>query len=61
MEDETVEQEYQEVEQTPRVARRPPVVLINRNHDPDHVVIHIMQEATVGDQSLEAIVERIIV
>ncbi|XP_050920352.1 uncharacterized protein LOC127137987 [Lathyrus oleraceus] len=59
--DEMVKQEYQEVEQIPRVARRPPVVLIDRNRDPDHVVKQIRQEATVGEQNLELIVERIIV
>lgn len=41
MTDDTFEQEYQEFEQIPRVARRPPVVLVNRNQDPDHVVRQI--------------------
>lgn len=31
MADETFKQEYQEVEQIPMVARRPPIVLVNRN------------------------------
>ncbi|XP_050889681.1 uncharacterized protein LOC127094969 [Lathyrus oleraceus] len=61
MADETVEQEDQEVEQIPRVARRPPVVLVNRNQDPDHMVRQIRQETTTGEQNLEVIVERIIV
>lgn len=61
MENETVEHEYQEVEQIPRVARRPHVVLVNRNQDPNHVVRKIRQEAATGEQNLEAIVEQIIV
>ncbi|XP_050896051.1 uncharacterized protein LOC127102756 [Lathyrus oleraceus] len=58
--DETIEQEYQEVKQIPRVARRPPMVLVTRNQDPDHVVRQIRQEAAIGEQNLEAIVEQII-
>lgn len=38
MVDKMIEQEYQEVKPIPRVARMPPVVLVNRNQDPDHVV-----------------------
>ncbi|XP_050878858.1 uncharacterized protein LOC127082675 [Lathyrus oleraceus] len=61
MTDDTVEQEYQEFEQIPRVAQRPPVVMVNRNQDPDHVVRHIRHKSAVGKQNLEAIVEQIIV
>ena len=61
MADKMVEQEYREVEKIPRVAWRPLVVLVNRNQDPDHVVGKIWQEATTGEQNLEAIVEQIIV
>ncbi|XP_050896339.1 uncharacterized protein LOC127103095 [Lathyrus oleraceus] len=56
-----LEQEYQEFEHIPRVARRPPVVLVNRNQDPEQVVRQVRHDATVGEQNLEAIVERIIV
>ncbi|XP_050896181.1 uncharacterized protein LOC127102903 [Lathyrus oleraceus] len=61
MADETVEQEYQEFKKIHRVARRPPVVSVDMNQDPDHVVRKIRQETAVGEQNLEAIVERIIV
>ncbi|XP_050916415.1 uncharacterized protein LOC127131541 [Lathyrus oleraceus] len=61
MTDDTVEQEYQEFEHIPRVARRPPVVLVNRNQDPDQVVRQVRHDATMGEQNLEAIIERIIV
>ncbi|XP_050898411.1 uncharacterized protein LOC127105285 [Lathyrus oleraceus] len=60
MMDDTVEQEYQEFEQILRVARRPPVVLVNKNQDPDHVVRQIRHEAAAGEQNLEVIVVRII-
>lgn len=56
-----IEPEYQEVKPIPRVARRPPVVLVNRNQDPDHVVRQVRQKAMVGERILYAIVERIIV
>ncbi|XP_050909553.1 uncharacterized protein LOC127123374 [Lathyrus oleraceus] len=59
--DDIVEQEYQEFEQMPRVARRPPVVMVNRNQDPDQVVRQVRHDASMGEQNLEAIVERIIV
>ncbi|XP_050919037.1 uncharacterized protein LOC127136533 [Lathyrus oleraceus] len=61
MTDDTVEQEFQEFEQILRVARRSPMVIVNRNQDPDQVVRQIRHEAAVGEQNLEAIVERIIV
>lgn len=61
MTDDTVEQEYQEFEQIPRVARRPPVVMVNRNQDLDHVVRQIRHEAAIREQNLEVIVKRIIV
>lgn len=61
MTNDTVEQEYQEFEQIPRVARRPPVVLVNINQDSDHVVRQIRQEAAAVEQNLEAIFEQIIV
>ncbi|XP_050919181.1 uncharacterized protein LOC127136692 [Lathyrus oleraceus] len=61
MTDDIVEQEYQEFEQIPRVARRPPVVMVNRNQDSDQVVRQIRHDAAVGEQNLEAIVEQIIV
>ncbi|XP_050875892.1 uncharacterized protein LOC127079548 [Lathyrus oleraceus] len=59
--DETIEQEHQEVKSIPRVAQRPPIVLVNRNHDPDHVVRQVRQEAMDWEKNLEAIVKRIIV
>lgn len=58
---ETIDQEHVVFEPIPRVAQRPPVVLINRNQDPDHVVKQVRQDAMVGEQNLEAIVERIMV
>ncbi|XP_050914597.1 uncharacterized protein LOC127129458 [Lathyrus oleraceus] len=61
MTDDIVEQEYQEFEQIPRVARRPPVVMVNRNQDPDQVVRQVRHEAAIGEQNLEAIVKWIIV
>ncbi|XP_050909793.1 uncharacterized protein LOC127123633 [Lathyrus oleraceus] len=60
MTDDIVEQEYQEFEHIHRVARRPPMVLVNRNQDPDHVVRQIRHEVAVGEQNLETIIERII-
>lgn len=59
--DDTVEQEYEEFEQVLRVARRPPVVLVNRNQDPDQMVQQVRHDAAMGEQNLEFIVERIIV
>lgn len=59
--DETIDQEHQVVEPIPRVAQQPPIVLVNRNQDPDHVVRQVRQDAMVGEQNLEAIVERIMV
>ncbi|XP_050889447.1 uncharacterized protein LOC127094689 [Lathyrus oleraceus] len=61
MTDDTIEQEYQEFEHIPRVARRPPVVLVNRNQDPDQAIRQVRHDAAMGEQNLEAIVERIIV
>ena len=61
MTDDTVEQEYQEFEHIPRVEWSPPVVLVNRNQDPDQVVRQVRHDAAMGEQNLEAIVERIIV
>ncbi|XP_050918815.1 uncharacterized protein LOC127136276 [Lathyrus oleraceus] len=61
MTDDTVEQEYQEFEQVSRVARRPLVVLVNRNQDPDQVVSQVRHYAAMGEQNQEAIVKRIIV
>lgn len=49
MTDNIVEQEYQEFEQIPRVARRPSVVMVNRNQDPDQVVRKFRYEAAVGE------------
>lgn len=37
------------------------MILVTRNQDPDHVVRQIRQEAAIGEQNLEAIVEWIIV
>ncbi|XP_050920016.1 uncharacterized protein LOC127137611 [Lathyrus oleraceus] len=59
--DEMIDQEHQVVEPIPRVAQRPPVVLVNRNQDLDHVVRQVRQDAMVGEQNLEPIVGRIIV
>ena len=61
MTNDIVEQEYQEFEHIPRVARRPPVVLVNRNQDPDQVVPQVRHDAATGEQNLESIIERIIV
>lgn len=61
MTDDMVEQEYQGLEQIPRVSRRPPVGLVNRDQDPDHAVMQIRHEASAGEQNLEAIIEWIIV
>ena len=52
MADETVKHEYQEVKQIPKVARRPLVVLVNRNQDPDHMVRQIRQEVVAREQNL---------
>lgn len=49
MADETIEQEYEEVEPISRVAQRPPVILVNRNQDLDHVVRQIRKEVMVGE------------
>lgn len=49
------------VELIPRLAQRPPVVLVNRSQDPYHVVRQVQKDAMVGEQNLEAIIERIIV
>ncbi|XP_050896651.1 uncharacterized protein LOC127103431 [Lathyrus oleraceus] len=61
MTDDTIEQEYQEFEHIPRVARSPPMVLVNRNQDPDQEVQQVRHDAAMWEQNLEAIVERIIV
>lgn len=42
-------QEHQVVELIPRVAQRPPVELVNRNQDPDHMVRKVRQEAMNGE------------
>ncbi|XP_050895328.1 uncharacterized protein LOC127101945 [Lathyrus oleraceus] len=61
MTEDTVKQEYQEFEHIPRVERRPSVVLVNRNQDPDQVVRQVRHDTAVGEQNLEAIIKRIIV
>ncbi|XP_050877330.1 uncharacterized protein LOC127081087 [Lathyrus oleraceus] len=61
MTNDIVEQEYQEFEQIPRVARRPTVVMVNRNQDPDQVVQQVRHDAAMGEQNQEAILEQIIV
>lgn len=33
----------------------PPVVLVNRNQDPDQVVPQVRHDSTIGKQNLEAI------
>ena len=55
--DEIIDQQPQVAEPIPRVAQRPPVVLVHRNQDPDHVVRHVRHDAMAGEQNLEAIVE----
>lgn len=59
--DEMIDQEHQVVELIPRVAQRPPFMLVNRNQDPDYVVRHVRQDAMAGELNLEAIVEQIMV
>ncbi|XP_050909728.1 uncharacterized protein LOC127123561 [Lathyrus oleraceus] len=61
MTEDTVEQEYQEFGHIPRVVRSPPVVLVNRNQDPDQVIRQVRHDAAVREQNLEVILERIIV
>lgn len=49
------------VEEQPRLAQRPHVVMVHRDQDPDNVVRQVRQQANAGEDNLENIVERIMV
>lgn len=49
------------VEEQPRLAQRPHVVMVRRDQDPDNVVRQVRQQENAGEDNLENIVERIMV
>lgn len=49
------------VEEQPRLAQRPHIVMVRRDQDPDNVVRQVRQQENAGEDNLENIVERIMV
>lgn len=49
------------VEEQPRLAQRPHVVMVRRDQDPDNVIRQVRQQANAGEDNLENIFERIMV
>lgn len=61
MYDEINVQQAPVVEEQPRLAQRPHVVMVRRDQDPDNVIRQVRQQANAGKDNLENIVERIMV